>query len=158
MDIIKQLHDLCIAENISISVAESCTSGLIASKITSISGSSAYFKGGIVAYQNEIKVNFLSVSQRMIDEKSEVSTEVVEQMALNVQDKFNSDFSLATSGYAGPSGGTKKNPIGTVFIAIATETKLVSSKFYFSGSRQSVVNQAADEGLRMLIDKIKKEE
>ena len=158
MDIIKQLHDLCIAENISISVAESCTSGLIASKITSISGSSAYFKGGIVAYQNEIKVNFLSVSQRMIDEKSEVSTEVVEQMALNVQDKFNSDFSLATSGYAGPSGGTKKNPIGTVFIAIATEAKLVSSKFYFSGSRQSVVNQAADEGLRMLIDKIKKEE
>ena len=158
MDIIKQLHDLCIAENISISVAESCTSGLIASKITSISGSSAYFKGGIIAYQNEIKVNFLSVSQRMIDEKSEVSTEVVEQMALNVQDKFNSDFSLATSGYAGPSGGTKKNPIGTVFIAIATETKLVSSKFYFSGSRQSVVNQATDESLRMLIEKIKKEE
>jgi nicotinamide mononucleotide (NMN) deamidase PncC len=137
MDIIKQLHDLCIAENISISVAESCTSGLIASKITSISGSSAYFKGGIIAYQNEIKVNFLSVSQRMIDEKSEVLTEVVEQMA---------------------SGGTKKNPVGTVFIAIATETKLVSSKFYFSGSRQSVVNQAADEGLRMLIEKIKKEE
>ena len=94
MDIIKQLHDLCIAENISISVAESCTSGLIASKITSISGSSAYFKGGIIAYQNEIKVNFLSVSQRMIDEKTEVSSEVVEQMALNVQDKFNSDFSL----------------------------------------------------------------
>jgi len=158
MDIIKQLHDLCIAENISISVAESCTSGLIASKITSISGSSAYFKGGIIAYQNEIKVNFLSVSQRMIDEKTEVSSEVVEQMALNVQDKFNSDFSLATSGYAGPSGGTKKNPVGTVFIAIATESKLISSKFYLSGSRQSVVNQATDESLRMLIEEIKKEE
>ena len=95
MDIIKQLHDLCIAENISISVAESCTSGLIASKITSISGSSAYFKGGIIAYQNEIKVNVLSVSKRLIDEKTEVSSEVVEQMALNVQDKFNSDFSVA---------------------------------------------------------------
>ncbi len=158
MDIIKQLHDLCIAENISISVAESCTSGLIASKITSISGSSAYFKGGIIAYQNEIKVNVLSVSKRLIDEKTEVSSEVVEQMALNVQDKFNSDFSLATSGYAGPSGGTKKNPVGTVFIAIATELKLISSKFYFSGSRQSVVNQATDESIRMLIEKIKKEE
>ena len=79
-------------------------------------------------------------------------------MALNVQDKFNSDFSVATSGYSGPLGGTKKNPVGTVFIAIATETKVISSKFYFSGSRQGIVNQATDEGLRMLIEKIKKEE
>lgn len=158
MDIIKQLHALCIAENISISVAESCTCGLVASEITSISGSSFYFKGGIIAYQNEIKVNLLDVSQRLIDEKTEVSSEVVEQMALNVQDKFNSDFSVATSGYSGPLGGTKKNPVGTVFIAIATESKVVSSKFYFSGSRQSVVSQATHESIRMLIEKIKKEE
>ena len=158
MDVIKQLHELCIAENISISVAESCTSGLIASKITSISGSSAYFKGGIIAYQNEIKVNFLSVSQRIIDKKSEVSSEVVEQMALNVQDKFNSDFSLATSGYAGPLGGTEKKPVGTVFIAIATKSEVISCKFYFSGIRQAIINQATDESLRMLIEKIKKEE
>ena len=158
MDIIKQLHDLCIAKNISISVAESCTSGLVASKITSISGSSAYFKGGIIAYQNEIKVNVLGVSQRLIDEKTEVSPEVVEQMALNIQSGFNSDFSIATSGYAGPLGGIEKNPVGTVFIAIAIESKVISSKFYFSGIRESVVNQATDESLRMLIEKIKKEE
>lgn len=158
MDIIKQLHDLCIAENISISVAESCTSGLIASKITSISGSSAYFKGGIIAYQNEIKVNLLNVSQRLIEENTEVSSEVVEQMAINVQGKFYSDFSVATSGYAGPLGGTEKNPVGTVFIAIAAESKVISSKFYFYGSRKSVINQATDESFRMLIEKIKKEE
>lgn len=158
MDIIKQLHDLCIAENISISVAESCTSGLIASKITSISGSSAYFKGGIIAYQNVIKVNVLSVSKRLIDETTEVSSEVVEQMALNVKDKFKSDFSVATSGYAGPLGGTKKNPVGTVFIAIATQSDIISNKLYFSGIRESVVNQATDEALRILIEKIKKEE
>jgi len=158
MDIIKQLHDLCIAKNISISVAESCTCGLVASKITSISGSSAYFKGGIISYQNEIKVNVLGVSQRLIDEKTEVSSEVVEQMALNIQSEFNSDFSVATSGYAGPLGGTERNPVGTVFIAIATESKVTSSKSYFSGSRESVVNQATDESLRMLIEKIKKEE
>ena len=158
MDIIKQLHDLCIAKNISISVAESCTSGLVASKITSISGSSAYFKGGIIAYQNEIKVNVLGVSQRLIDEKTEVSSEVVEQMALNVQDKFYSDFSVASSGYAGPLGGTEKNPIGTVFIAIATQSEVISGKFYFSGIRESIVNQVTDESLIMLIEKIKKEE
>ena len=158
MDVIKQLHELCIAENISISVAESCTSGLIASKITSISGSSAYFKGGIIAYQNEIKVNILGVSQSLIDEKTSVSSEVVEQMALNVQDKFNSDFSLATSGYAGPLGGTEKKPVGTVFIAIATKSEVISCKFYFSGIRQAIINQATDESLRMLIEKIKKEE
>ena len=123
MDIIKQLHDLCIAENISISVAESCTSGLIASKITSISGSSAYFKGGIIAYQNEIKVNVLSVSQRLIDEKTEVSSEVVEQMALNVQDKFNSDFSVATSGYAGPSRRNKKKSCWHCFYSNCNRVK-----------------------------------
>ena len=158
MDIIKQLHDLCIAENISISVAESCTSGLIASKITSISGSSAYFKGGIIAYQNEIKVNILGVSQSLIDEKTSVSSEVVEQMALNVKCEFNSVFSVATSGYAGPLGGTEKTPVGTVFIAIATNSEVISSKFYFSGIRESVVNQAADKSLIMLIEKIKKVE
>jgi len=158
MDIIKQLHDLCVAKNISISVAESCTSGLIASKITSFSGSSAYFKGGIIAYQNEIKVNILGVSQSLIDEKTSVSSEVVEQMALNVKSEFNSVFSVATSGYAGPLGGTEKTPVGTVFIAIATQSEVISSKFYFSGIRESVVNQAADKSLIMLIEKIKKEE
>ena len=152
------MHDLCIVKNISISVAESCTSGLIASKITSISGSSAYFKGGIIAYQNETKVNVLGISKRLIDEKTEVSSEVVEQMALNVQDKFNSDFSVVTSGYAGPLGGTLKNPVGTVFIAIATQSEVISSKFYFSGNRQSIVNQATDKSLRVLIEIIKKDE
>ena len=156
MDIIKQLHDLCIAKNISISVAESCTSGLVASKITSISGSSAYFKGGIIAYQNEIKVNVLGVSQRLIDEKTEVSSEVVEQMALNMQDKFYSDFSVATSGYAGPLGGIEKNPVGTVFIAVANNRKAISIKFGFQGGREGIVNQATTASLKFLVSEIKK--
>ena len=158
MSLLNNLQQLCIEKGVSVVVAESCTAGLIASKLTTLPGSSSYFNGGVIAYHNKIKTKILGVSQSIIDEKTEVSSEVVEQMALNVQDKFNSDFSLATSGYAGPSGGTKKNPVGTVFIAIATESKLISSKFYLSGSRQSVVNQATDESLRMLIEEIKKEE
>ena len=156
MDFLKQLHDLCIAKDISISVAESCTSGLIASKITSISGSSAYFKGGIIAYQNEIKVNVLGVSQRLIDEKTEVSSEVVEQMALNIQSEFNSDFSIAISGYAGPLGGIEKNPVGTVFIAVANNRKAISIKFRFQGGREEIVNQATTAGFKFLVSEIKK--
>ena len=92
--IFKDLYDYCIKNQISLSCAESCTAGLISSKITSISGSSKIFKGGIIAYQNSIKINQLDVSQKIINEKTEVSYEVVEQMAYSVRRNFNSDFSL----------------------------------------------------------------
>lgn len=156
MDIIKQLHKQCIAKRISVSVAESCTSGLIASKLSQESGSSSFFKGGFVAYQNEIKVNVLGVSQSLIDKKTEVSFEVVEQMALSAQKKFNTDFSVATSGYAGPSGGTENNPVGTVFIAVANSQNVFSLKFIFKGSRESIVNQATEKSLELLLDDVKK--
>ena len=156
MGMIQHLHNLCIAKDFNISVAESCTSGLIASKITSISGSSSYFKGGVVSYQNEIKVNILGVSQSLIDIKTEVSSEVVEQMAIKVLRKFDSDFSIATSGYAGPSGGTEINPVGTVFIAVASNQNVISRKFFFDGDRESIVNQATASGLRFLVSEIKK--
>jgi PncC family amidohydrolase len=151
------LHKLCIEKGVSIAVAESCTSGLISSKLTTFSGSSSYFKGGVVAYQNEIKTKFLAVSQSIIDEKSEVSSDVVIRMAKSVLEKFSTDFSIATSGYAGPNGGTHKNPIGTVFIAVASEFDVAVSRFIFSGDRQSVVNQASESALSLLLNEIKKQ-
>ena len=129
MKLLLELQDLCIERGISISTAESCTSGLIASNITTISGSSLYFKGGIVAYQNSIKIDLLGISENLINNKGEVSPEVVEKMAANSLLKFQSDFSVATSGYTGPNGGTKINPVGTVFISIATKEKISSRKF-----------------------------
>ena len=157
MSLLNNLQQLCIEKGVSVAVAESCTAGLIASKLTTVSGSSSYFKGGVVAYQNEIKTKTLGVSRSIIDEKTEVSAEVVEQMTKSVLEKFDADFAVATSGYAGPTGGTNKNPIGTVFIAIASAEGVVVSRFVFSGNRQSVVNQASESALDLLYTKIKKQ-
>ena len=157
MSLLNNLQQLCNEKGVSVAVAESCTAGLIASKLTAFSGSSSYFKGGIVAYQNEIKTKILEVSQSIIDEKTEVSAEVVEQMAKSVLEKFDADFAIATSGYAGPTGGTNKNPIGTVFIAIASVVGVVVSRFFFTGNRQSIVNQSSETALDLLYTKIKKQ-
>ena len=157
MSLLNNLQQLCIEKEISVTVAESCTSGLIASKLTTHSGSSSYFKGGVVAYQDEIKVKVLEISQSVIDEKTEVSAEVVKLMAQSVLEKFDADFAVATSGYAGPNGGTNKNPIGTVFIAIASVLDVVVSQFIFSGNRQSIVNQSSESALYLLYTEIKKQ-
>ena len=156
MLLLNNLQQLCIEKGVSVAVAESCTAGLIASKLTSLPGSSSFIKGGVVAYQNEIKTKILGVSQSIIDEKTEVSAEVVKQMAKSVMEKFDGDFAIATSGYAGPAGGTNKNPIGTVFIAITSVAGVVVSRFIFSGNRQSIVNQASEIALDLLYTKIKK--
>lgn len=155
MKLLQELHDLCIERGFSIATAESCTSGLIGSQITTISGSSSYFKGGVIAYQNTIKIGVLGVSADLIDKKTEVCTDVTEQMAINTLKKFNSDFAVATSGYAGPNGGTKENPIGTVFISIATKDKLISKRFSFNGERKSIVSKSVVKSIEFLIDEIK---
>ena len=157
MSLLNNLKQLCIEKEVSIAVAESCTAGLIASKLTTLPGSSSFFKGGVVAYQNEIKTKILGVSQSIIDEKTEVSVEVVKQMAKSVLEKFDTNFAIATTGYAGPAGGTNKNPIGTVFIAIASVVEVVVNRFVFLGDRQSVVNQASDSAISLLYTEIKKQ-
>ena len=157
MSLLNNLQQLCIEKGVSVVVAESCTAGLIASKLTTLPGSSSYFNGGVVAYQNEIKIKILGVSQSIIDEKTEVSVEVVNQMAKSVLEKFDANFAIATTGYAGPAGGTNKNPIGTVFIAIASVVGVVVSRFVFLGNRQSVVNQASESALSLLYNEIKKQ-
>jgi nicotinamide-nucleotide amidase len=158
MNSFQELHDLCTEKKVSVSTAESCTSGLLASKITSLSGSSSFFKGGIIAYQNDIKVNVLGVSELLIKDKSEVCAEVVEQMAKNIRNRFLSDFSIATSGYAGPEGGTELNPVGTVFIAVSYEKKTISKRFLFSGERESVVNQSVIKAFELLVREIKSQQ
>ena len=157
MLLLNNLQQLCIEKGVSIAVAESCTAGLIASKLTTLPGSSSYFNGGVVAYQNEIKIKILGVSESIIDEKTEVSVEVVNQMAKSVLEKFDANFAIATTGYAGPAGGTNKNPIGTVFIALASVVGVVVSRFVFLGDRQSVVNQASESALSLLYTEIKKQ-
>ena len=155
MNPFQQLHDLCIEKKVSIATAESCTAGLLAAKITSIPGASSFFKGGIIAYQNDIKINHLGVSKSLIKEKTEVCAEVVQQMAQGVRNKFSADFSVATSGYAGPTGGSELNPIGTVFIAISSKEKTISKRFVFLGDRESVVSQSVISGAEFLMEVLK---
>ena len=155
MNPFQQLHDLCVEKKVSIATAESCTAGLLAAKITSIPGASSFFKGGIIAYQNDIKINHLGVSKSVIKEKTEVCAEVVQQMAQGVRNKFSADFSVATSGYAGPTGGSELNPIGTVFIAISSKEKTISKRFVFVGDRESIVSQSVISGAEFLVEVLK---
>ena len=155
MNPFQQLHDLCVEKKVSIATAESCTAGFLAAKITSIAGASSFFKGGIIAYQNDVKIDHLGVSKSLIKEKTEVCAEVVQQMAQGVRNKFSADFSVATSGYAGPTGGSELNPIGTVFIAISSKEKTISKCFVFVGDRESVVSQSVISGAEFLMGVLK---
>ena len=133
-----------------LSTAESCTGGYIAHRIVSVPGSSDYFKGAIVSYANEIKINELGVSKEVLDTYGAVSQQAVEQMASGVRKKLNTDYSIAVSGIAGPDGGTPEKPVGTVWIAIATPTKVFSRELHFGGDRERNIIATALTALNML--------
>ena len=138
----------------SVGLAESCTGGYIAHLITSLSGSSEYFKGGIVAYSNEIKMKVLQVEEPVINQYGAVNKEVVEQMAKNVLHITNVDYGVAVSGIAGPNGGSAEKPVGTVWIAVADKHGITAKCFSFGNGRERVIRQAAMAALYMLNNRI----
>lgn len=142
--------DLLRNKQQTLSLAESCTGGNISKMITSVSGCSDYFKGSVIAYSNEIKQRMLLVENEKIEFYGAVSREVVEQMALGLTKKFNTDYGLATSGIAGPTGGTKEKPVGTVWIAVANAEKVISKKFNFGNSRERNITISSLAALNML--------
>ncbi len=110
-------------KNLTLASAESCTGGLVGKLLTDVSGVSAVYRGGVISYTNEIKINVLGVSAQTIDEHTEVSAETASEMAERVREKFLSDIGVSVTGFAGPDGGTLSDPVGTVYIAVATEDK-----------------------------------
>ena len=134
----------------SLSLAESCTGGNIAHLITGVSGSSNYFKGSVVAYSNDIKQQVLNVDPKSIQQNGAVSKQVVEQMATGVRNSFKSDYAIATSGVAGPTGGTKQKPVGTVWIAVAYNEGVVSKRFNFGNNRERNIQISSLSALNML--------
>ncbi len=136
--------------NKSLSVAESCTGGAIASLITRVPGSSKYFKGGIVAYSNEIKKDQLAIDDSLIETYGAVSRNVVEYMANNTRLLFNTDYCVAVSGIAGPSGGTEEKPVGTTWIAVSCKTANKSTEYRFGDNRERNILKASLTGLNML--------
>jgi nicotinamide-nucleotide amidase len=138
-----------------IATAESCTGGYIAHLITEVAGSSDYYKGSILSYANEVKINQLDVNANDIEKHGAVSQQVVVQMALGVKNKLDVDYSIATSGIAGPSGGSDAKPVGTVWIAIASPNGVVAEKFVFGKQRDINIQRASIAALGMLRREIK---
>jgi nicotinamide-nucleotide amidase len=134
-----------------IAVAESCTGGLISSRITDLSGSSDYFLMGIVAYSNKIKENILGVSPRLLQKYGAVSKQVALEMAKGARLLANTDIGIGVTGIAGPRGGTKIKPVGLVYIAIVTNKKRIVKEFRFKGSRKEVKFKASQAALDMII-------
>ncbi|MBC8315573.1 MAG: nicotinamide-nucleotide amidohydrolase family protein [Bacteroidales bacterium] len=141
---------LLMVKNQSLATAESCTGGYIAHLITSIAGSSSYFKGSIVAYSNEAKQNILYVKEDSLVAHGAVSEQVVLEMALGARDRFRTDYSIATSGIAGPTGGTQEKPVGTVWIAIATPERVFAKHYLFGNNRERNIRRTALQALNLL--------
>lgn len=146
------LGDLLSERELSVSCAESCTGGNIAHQITLNPGSSAYFLGSVVSYSNDVKANVLNVARRDISTHGAVSKQVVEAMAKGVSSLMRTDCAIATSGIAGPDGGTKFKPVGTVWIAAKYGETVVSECIHFKGSRMEVIEGATSHGMVMLIN------
>jgi nicotinamide-nucleotide amidase len=138
------------SRSLSVGTAESCTGGAIAKEIVSVAGSSKYFKGGIVSYSNEIKINVLGVNEDDIDQFGAVSEDVVNQMAKNGRTTLNVDYCLATSGIAGPDGGTLEKPVGSLWIAIAGPKGVETKKFHFGDDRGRNIQIAVLTALNLL--------
>nr|WP_321222951.1 competence/damage-inducible protein A [uncultured Psychroserpens sp.] len=143
-------------QNRTVATAESCTGGLIAQRFTTNPGASKYFKGSIVSYTKEAKVNVLKVSEDIIDKHSVVSGEVAEAMAKNVLQLFKTDFAIATTGNAGPTKDDTTEDLGIVYIAVATKNEIYSQKFSFGNHRVKVINKAANKAFEMLQKEILK--
>ena len=139
--------------------AESCTGGYIAHLITSVPGSSRYFQGSLVSYSNDIKRDLLNVREDNLKRRGAVSEPVVSDMALNAMGLFDVDYTIATSGLAGPDGGTPEKPVGTVWIAVATPVRLATKEFRFGSrmGRKQIIERAARAALNMLRIEIEKD-
>jgi len=133
-----------------IATAESCTGGYLAHLITSIPGSSEYFMGSIISYSNEVKMKQLGVSSDDLEKHGAVSQEVVEQMAKGARERLKTDYAMATSGIAGPDGGTEDKPVGTTWIALAGPDGVISQRFHFGEHRGRNIRRSALAALNML--------
>ncbi|HEX2965549.1 MAG TPA: nicotinamide-nucleotide amidohydrolase family protein [Syntrophorhabdaceae bacterium] len=152
MKLEKKISAILVRRGMNISVAESCTGGLISKRITDIAGSSTYFLSGLVTYSNAAKTKYLSVPERTIARHGAVSEIVARDMAKGVRKSLDADIGLSVTGIAGPGGGSTEKPVGLVYMALSSQKKVFAAKFVFSGNRTQIRKQAADKALQMLLD------
>lgn len=147
---------LLTQKNLTISTAESCTGGKISQIITSVPGSSKYFKGGIVSYATQTKIDVLGIPGSYIKENSVVSANVAKQMAINIQKMMKTDYAIATTGNAGPTSGDDNTAIGLVYIALATPNSVIVEECNFGQPRIKVIDRSVNKALEMLMKEILK--
>lgn len=137
-----------------LATAESCTGGGIGAALTAIPGSSAAYKGGIISYTNWVKENLLGVPGSLLETCGAVSAPVAEAMAQGARRALEADIAVSVTGLAGPGGDEFGNPVGTVFIGFADESKTISKEFHFEGDREEVRRQAAEQAILLILSQI----
>lgn len=151
----QQIHHILTERGLRLAVAESCTGGTIASKFTAMAGASAYFMAGVVAYSNAAKCNMLGVDPTLIERHGAVSEEVARAMAEGIRHKANADYAIATTGIAGPTGGSDLKPVGTVWMAVATPTTTVAIMRNSGTDRGQIISRASAYAIEMLLNELK---
>lgn len=151
----RELGELLLMKGRTLATAESCTGGNVAAQLTSIAGASAYFRGSVVAYANDVKERVLGVHPEDLEQFGAVSEPVVRQMAEGVRRLIGTDYAVSTSGIAGPTGGTPEKPVGTVWIGVAGPERTIARKFTFSFTRERNIGKATVKAIEMVIEEIR---
>ena len=151
-----EIGELLILRKLTLATAESCTGGLIANRITNISGSSVYFERGVITYSNNSKIELLKVPRETLEKFGAVSAETARAMASRVRELAKTDLGLGVTGIAGPTGGTPEKPVGLVFIALANAKNVEDHEFKFQGNRIEVKQQTSDAALKIIINYLKR--
>ena len=151
----EQVGEILRMKKKNIAFAESCTGGLVSSKITDIPGSSDYFLGSIISYSNDVKITMLDVSPELINKHGAVSMQVARAMAVGIREFLDTDFAISVTGIAGPAGGTKKKAVGTVYVGFASRKTVKTKKVLCAGNRLVVKEKFAQVALKILLDNIK---
>lgn len=147
----QQLGTILRDHHFTIATAESCTGGRLAALLNKWPGSSDYYMGSVIAYSNDVKQRVLGVSAHVLQTVGAVSEETVRQMAEGVRNLIHTNYAIATSGIAGPGGGSAEKPVGTVWIAWATPKETIARCYHFMGTREEITNQAAETALQELL-------
>ena len=152
--LVNKVSDELKKHHVTIATAESCTGGLLAHMLTNVSGSSDYFDRGVICYSNTAKMELLGITEQLLKNYGAVSKQVAEAMAKAIQQHAQVDIGIATTGIAGPTGGTKDKPVGLVFIGVSTKDTVVVKEFLFSGDRLANKDSTCTAALELLLETI----
>jgi PncC family amidohydrolase len=148
----KKIKDICVKEGLTLATAESCTGGMLSDSLTSVPGASGYFIGGVIAYNNDVKINILRVPFNVIYTYGAVSGKTALAMAKGVKDLFDTDIGIGITGICGPTGGTAAKPVGLVFIGGVYEGNEIIKEFYFEGNRSEIKRSAVGEAQNLVLE------